>query len=239
MRRDLAAVFGLLAVGCATAADQSPFAQRLGEMLQVVGKDYTASVRITSRAPGGPRSVARLKTERRAADDGDRLVLWLEVDDARFDYCLQCAAGQATEACTDDSSSLPMPELDATLPGTLLPWEEVLAGACSSWQVTEQSEPSAESAEAGLAFDIALTHPPHGLSWATTRAWLDPETGEPLRFDRIDRSGGLLRRVHVLKMGTVSGWDGIRLARIEMPQASVLMEVRSFKPRRSVSRPTR
>lgn len=237
--------FFVLLLGCVIAAQagtepplqsHGALAIRLQRLLQRSGQDYRVDIRITSRSVQGDPSVAHLTATRETNPRGDRLTFSLQSDDTRRRYCLDCAQGNDVAPC-DGAKSTASGTPDGMLPGTLLPWEELIVGACGTWQVSEQTTGGTRDPSSPISFDVRLPHPPDRLSWRKTVARVDPLSGLPTRFDRLDADGRLVRSVRVLEVGRIANWEGIRRAVIELPEGKVLMEVRGVSLQRPAITP--
>lgn len=233
----LALVLGLLWCGLAQtepiagrAAEPIPAtATRLQRLLRRTGQDYEVDIRITSRGSdqGSPSGV-RLIASRKASPTGDRLRFRLEEGEGSHRYCLDCTRAGRARPCPGSPEER-IPPGSEPLAGTLLPWEELLVGACGTWEVTALPNPPGSGSGLPPRYEVRLSPSPVGLSWARTLAEVDPASGKPIRFDRLDRSGRVVRSVKVLEVGAVADWEGIRRALVELPDGKVLMEIRGVR----------
>jgi len=202
--------------------------KRLTKLINRSGKDYRVEIRITSQSKEGDRSVVYLTVTRDADRRGDWLQFLLEGDTTEaLQFCLKCLPDGGVAGCNQDSL-LPMQTPGSTLPGSMLPWEEILVGSCGTWLVEADPIGSKSGAENTPGYTVNITNAAFDPGWATTRITMDSKSKDPLYFDRINSEGQLIRRIKVLEIGRVGSWRGIRQAIIETDQGRILMEIIGF-----------
>ena len=222
--------FARLALADATALQKAPAspALRLEQLLRSADQDFEVQIRITSRVSGSVPAVAHLTAVHEKVRTSQRVQFLVDANGVREEFCLACSNDLGVTACEDAPSSR-VPDARQTLPGTSLPWEELIAGACSPWKIAARSDQGQASGEAPMLFDLRLAAPPANLTWSITVAQVDPVSGRPVQFDRLDDAGNLVRSVRILDVGTFAGREGIRRALVEQQGSSVLLEVRGIR----------
>ncbi len=203
--------------------------KRLTTLLNRSGKDYRVKIRITSRSNNGDRNIVYLNATRDADPEGDTLQFKIKGDDTSLQtLCLQCLSTGGVSNCGSGSDAL-IPEPEMLFPGSILPWEEILVGACGTWVVEKSPLVATTKQLPRQDYQVRLANAAFENSWVSTLVTLDTDSGDPVYFDRIDHHGMILRRIKVLEIGRTGSWRGIRRAIIEIPDGRVLMEVVGFR----------
>jgi len=213
--------------------------KRLTKLINRSGRDYRVDIRITSQGNDGGHSVAHLTATRDADPRGDWLQFHLEGDTTKtLEFCLHCLPEGGVTNCNPDSPP-PMQMLGSTLPGSSLPWEEILVGSCGTWVVEAVPTASESGHQDTFGYTVTISNAAFNPGWITTKITMDSKSKDPLFFDRIDSEGRLVRRIRVLEIGRVGGWRGIRQAIIESDDGRVLMEITGFKKGTGQFKPSR
>jgi len=213
----------------AKSGDSEKTIKRLTTLLNRSGKDYRVNIRITSRGKNDEHSVVYLMATRDADPAGDILQLRISGDNTPSQsICLKCLPKGGVSSC-DDQPDVSFPELHAVFPGSILPWEEVLVGACGDWVVENYLTESTTGHQPHQDYQVRLENAAFTHGWSNTLVTMDTDSKDPLYFDRVDDQGTVLRRIRVLEIGATGSWRGIRRAIIELPEGRVLMEVVSFR----------
>ena len=203
---------------------------RLAALINPSGKDYQVKIRITSRNVEDERSVVYLVATRDSDPGGDKLLFEINGDNATPKrVCLVCLPAGNVESCSPDAA-VSLPEPETRLPGSILPWEEFLAGACGSWVVEEVPADSISPHLPQGDYRVRLVNAAFAHSWANTLVTMDADSRDPVYFDRVDPEGVIMRRIRVLNIGAMGNWRGLRRAIVDLPgEGRVLMEVVDFR----------
>ncbi|MES9940863.1 MAG: hypothetical protein ABW104_02670 [Candidatus Thiodiazotropha sp. 6PLUC2] len=208
--------------------DTTETIQHLENLLNRSGKDYQVKIRITSHTQNGEHLVVILQSTRDAEPTGDRLLFRLAGENIpAYNSCLQCSAGGETSACENNSGEF-ITEPGTHLPGSILPWEEILVGACADWRVGPIDNSILSEQYPQATYSVEPVTDNFDASWRSTLIVVDKITGNPDLFLRIDKNNHQLRKIKVVEIGRIGSWTGIRSAIITTQHGRILMEIIGF-----------
>ncbi len=217
----------LLAMLLGSFSAPSAAASEMGELEQFLsGPDepYRAELRITSRPRQGDGSVSRLVVQRSDTGDVRQIEYRLTTNGVTRHWCLRCAAAAGLRDCPMAPQARSI-DLARDLPDTLLPWEELVLGACGGWTITPL--PSAPTAAApSYQVDFRSLGPEQGSRSALIAV---DASGVPSSIEHRNADGERLRTIRLLETGTHAGFTGARRALIDRPDGQVLLELRNIQ----------
>lgn len=187
--------------------------------------DFEIQYRITSKSAGTTPFVANINL--RGADENGHREYLIEINqsDTKQQYCFACEANYVMQMCK--SNDLLMPDVkQGAVPGTLLPWGELINGLCMDWTV-KQSAMTDVNKDNGIAEIRPKKRLPR-IHWDYTRAYLD-DNGLPAKLERILASGKILRQIRILEIRKLFSMTGVRKVLVEYGSTRVLLEALSMQ----------
>lgn len=174
-----------------------PLTESVHAMLQGPAGELSLRTRITTVDEDGTRSVSHIRLLRLKGEDRERIELTLQGGRGEQAFCMACRSKQRLISCGEDAAPLP-PVADADVPGTALPWSEVIGGFCTRFRVLRSDDVVTEDGRRLAVFDL---HPETGKDPGRERSrlYMSTQTGLPVRAERFDGDGRLLATIEVLR----------------------------------------
>jgi len=181
--------------------------------------DTKVRIRVTSQFPSGNVTTSYITLIRNQARNIKKYLIQIDGNEQEHQICFQCNSRNEKKSCVDSSYSQKKNE---KIPGTLLPWSEVLGSLCNEWSVSRL----ADRPEGLATVKIVSTRP---LAWYYTLAYYGPDS-LPVKFERYDKDDTLQYTIQVLEIKRTVWGTGIKRSLLFDPQNKwrIIVEVVSI-----------
>jgi len=199
--------------------------RKLNQILATPANDFNMLLRITSRSNNRRPQISQLVIQGKSTAYSREYEIKSFNTNTTYKYCLACNNNYAVSACKNKALKTPE-SIDGNVPGTYLPWGEIIDGLCMKWSIKPLALNS-DPVQNILVIRPAIRN--RNLQWRYTHAYIDKATNYPVKLVRYQQNGQVLRNLDILEIRNMLSLIGIRRTYVTFANTRILIELRSFE----------